>query len=239
MLSRLIGRICTSRGASWWQYGYLGLVIGYFCYYGLYAGNFEYYFSGVWSHEARTVTALFDPGFYIAKQAVPIPKLVAAPLTLAIFAAVSCWICDRIERHYRGYLKRTQPANSDIRQQSLHRVFSLCTFIAFNIFFIYGGRPEINRWPLAAQFGFQALIAMVSSLWLYRTWGRSQAQYQKESLVDKLRRQLKKLPMVPEILKEHSLEQLNAEELSIWPKRCLSLFPPNRLPLHCPPCLEL
>ncbi len=172
------------------QYGYLGLVIGYFCYYGLYAGNFNYYFSGVWSHESRTIAALTDPGFYVLGPLNAMPKLVAAPLTLAVFAAASCWLCTRFERYYRGHLKKEQSAAA--AELSLHRMFSACTFLAFNIFFIYGGRPEINHWPLAAQFGFQALIAIVSSLWLYRTWGRSQRQYQKESLADKLRRQLAK-----------------------------------------------
>lgn len=196
------------------QYGYLGLVTGYFCYYALYAGNFKYYFSGVWSHESRTVAALTDPGFYVLGPLNAIPKIIAAPLTLTAFAAASCWLCTRLERYYRGYLKKKQPLAT--AELSLHRMFSVCTFLAFNIFFIYGGRPEINHWPLAAQFGFQAVIAIVSSLWLYRTWGRSQRQYQKESLADKLRRQLQKLPMnVAELLGDRPLEQLSPEELDI------------------------
>jgi hypothetical protein len=32
-------------------YGYVGLVVGYFCYYYLYAGNWDYYFSGAWAHQ--------------------------------------------------------------------------------------------------------------------------------------------------------------------------------------------
>ncbi len=143
------------------QYGYLGLVMGYFAYYGLYAGNFNYYFSGVWSHESRTAIAMLDPGFYMAQHAIGIPKLVATPLTLAAFAAASCWLCTRLERIYRGYLQRRVGNSTQLPvDQGLHRIFSLCTFLAFNIFFIYGGRPEINRWPLAAQFGFQAIIAV-------------------------------------------------------------------------------
>jgi hypothetical protein len=210
------------------QYGYLGLVIGYFAYYILYAGNFGYYFSGVWSHEARTVRALLDPGFYLFGQAIALPKIIAAPLTLAAFAAASCWLCTRLERCYRGYLKQQhcqqsfqqssqQLLNSEtIAETSLHRMFSLCSFFAFNCFFIYGGRPEISRWPLIAQFGFQAVIAIVSSLWLYRTWERSREQYQKESLAGKLRHQLKKLPInLSELLGSSSLEQLSAEELTL------------------------
>lgn len=215
------------------QYGYLGLVIGYFCYYGLYAGNFDYYFSGVWSHEPGTIAALLKPGFYVAGQEVAIPKLVAAPLTLAAFAAASCWLCTHVERSYRGYLKRKEPtAPAD---QGLHRMFSVCTFLAFNGFFIYGGRPEIDRWPLAAQFGFQAIVAIASSLWLYRTWGRSREQYQKESLADKLRRQLKRLPAIGEVLGDRTLEQLSAEELSILAKAMPPAVPPIEPDQHALP----
>ncbi len=202
------------------QYGYLGLVIGYFCYYGLYAGNFEYYFSGVWSHELRTVEALFDPGFYVAGRAIALPKIIAAPLTLATFAATSCWICTWIERYYRGHLKKTSLHSATASDQSLHRMFSICTFIAFNIFFIYGGRPEINRLPMAAQLTFQTVIAVVSSLWLYRTWGRGEKVYQQEGSADKHRRQLKKLALDVDELLSHSngsqtLAQLGEETVGV------------------------
>jgi hypothetical protein len=30
------------------RYAYVGLVVGYFLYYYLYAGNWDYYFSGAW-----------------------------------------------------------------------------------------------------------------------------------------------------------------------------------------------
>ncbi len=211
------------------QYGYLGLVIGYFCYYGLYAGNFNYYFSGVWSHESRTVAALVDPGFYVLGPLNAIPKLIAAPLTLAAFAAASCWLCARFERYYRGYLKKKQPLAA--AELSLHRVFSVCTFLAFNVFFVYGGRPEINNWPLAAQFGFQAAIAIVSSLWLHRTWSRSQSQYQKEGLADKLRRQLQKLPVnLADLLGDRSLEQLGPEELDVLAQTLPQISPVAEMP---------
>ncbi len=213
------------------QYGYLGLVVGYFCYYALYAGNFEYYFSGVWSHDSRTVAALLKPGFYLWGREIGIPKVLAAPLTLATFAAASCWICTRLERYYRGYLKRQQSGldTERLAEQSLHRVFSVCTFTAFNLFFVYGGRPEINNLPQAAQFGFQALVMMVSSLWLYRTWGRSRHQYQIEKLADKMRRQLQKLSMdMSRLLGDRSLNNLTAEELSILAQTLPQVIVPEK-----------
>ena len=217
------------------QYGYLGLVIGYFCYYRLYAGNFEYYFSGVWSHELGAIAALDSPGFYLFNHAIMIPKLVAVPLTLTLFATISCSVCTAIELFYRGHLKRQlserQIEDNSISEKSLHRMFSLCTFLAFNIFFIYGGRPEIMRWPGAMQFAFQTLIAVVSSLWLYRTWGRSREQYEKESLADKQQRKLKKLPVdVDGLLGDRTISHLNAQELDVLTQTLPSLVKPPTQP---------
>ncbi|MBE9065756.1 4Fe-4S binding protein [Leptolyngbya cf. ectocarpi LEGE 11479] len=199
------------------QYGYLGLVVGYFLYYWLYAGNFDYYFSGVWSHESAALANLWKPGFYWFGTALPIPKLVTSPLTLGWFAIAAVYLGTHLEKRYRGHLKYHFPHLG--REQSQHRLFSICTFLAFNIFFIYGGRPEINSWPLLLQFTFQAVVALVSGIWLYRTWDRSPEQYMRESVADKLKRQLAKLS--PELLTPliaGSIDQLSADEIYVLAK---------------------
>lgn len=199
------------------QYGYLGLVVGYFLFYWLYSGNFDYYFSGIWSHEAAALDNLWKPGLYLFGMPLSIPKLVASPLVLGGFAIAAFYLGTHLEKHYRGYLKQEFPHLGS--EQGQHRLFSICTFFAFNIFFIYGGRPEINNWPLALQFAFQAMIACVSSIWLYRTWKRSPEKYLRESLADKLKRQLAKLPtelLTPLI--NCSIDQLNADEIYVLAK---------------------
>lgn len=204
----------TKPGRKLVQYGYLGLVSGYFIYYYLYAGNFNYYFSGAWTHEENQLATLFKPGFYFFGQPIPIPKLVAAPLTLAFCVVMSYWIITKLEKALFSYLRKRNPKLD--RQQVLHKVFSLCTFLAFNAFFVYGGRPEILRLPFLVQLSFNALIILVSSLWLYRTWRRSFQKYNKESLAYKLRRQLSKLSLdFSQLLSGRSLDELNADELYI------------------------
>jgi 4Fe-4S binding domain len=207
----------TKPGRRLVQYGYLGLVIGYFAYYYLYAGNFSYYFSGAWSHESSQLAAVFKPGFYLFNQVIPIPKILAVPLTLGIFVSLSSVICTKLETSYASFLRHQ---NSLInREQILHRVFTLCTFIAFNSFYIYGGRPEILRFPLAIQLLFQTMIVLVSTLWLTRTWHRSADQYMRESLLDKLRRQLEKLPInFSLLLGGRSLTQLTPNEVYVLAK---------------------
>ncbi|MGL5078973.1 MAG: 4Fe-4S binding protein [Waterburya sp.] len=204
----------TKPGRKLVQYGYLGLVCGYFLYYYLYSGNFNYYFSGAWSHEAGQLGKIFNPGFYIAGQAIPIPKLIAAPLTLALAVGIFYFTIDRIAKIYGTYLKKQNPKIE--RKIILHRVFSVVTFLAFNAFYVYGGRPEILRLPFVVQMLFNALVVLVSTVWLYRTWGRTDTQYKKESIADKLRRQLQKLKLdFPSLLGGRSLDDLKADELDL------------------------
>ncbi|NEO31793.1 MAG: 4Fe-4S binding protein [Symploca sp. SIO3C6] len=207
----------TKSGRRLIQYGYLGLVIGYFAYYWLYAGNFDYYLSGAWTHEPSQLATLFNPGFYIFGQPIAIPKLVAAPLTLAFFVVISYLVCTRLEKLTRAYVRKKNLNIST--EQILHRFFSICTFLAFNIFFIYGGRPEIMRFPIPLQFLFQSFVVLVSSIWLYRTWGRSNQKYTNESLANSFRRQLKKFPLdFSQFLEGRSLDDLKPDELGVLSK---------------------
>jgi len=221
----------TKPGRKLLQYGYLGLVIGYFVYYWLYAGNLAYYFSGAWTHEENQLASLFQPGFYLFGQPIPIPKLIAAPLTIAFFIGISYLICSKLEKAYKVAARRKHLSVS--QEQVLHRVFSICTFVAFNAFFIYGGRPEILRLPIPLQFLFNGLVVLVSSFWLYRTWGRSAQQYTKESLADKLRRQLNHLPFdFSQFLEGYSLQQLQTDELYLLAKALPDITQQDRLQIY-------
>ena len=202
-------------GRRFIQYGYLGLAIGYFVYYGLYAGNFDYYFSGAWTHEENQLGTLWDPGFYIFGQAIEIPKIFAVPLTLGFFVIITYLVCSKLEKTYRAYLRKRHPNISS--EQALHRALSICTFIAFNAFFIYGGRPELLRLPPELQYLFDTFVVLVSTLWLAKNWGRSSEQYQRDTLVYNFRRQLKKLlPIeIAPFLNGRSLDELTSNELFV------------------------
>lgn len=201
-------------GRKFLQYGYIGLAIGYFIYYGLYSGGFDYYFSGVWTHDSDSFSSLLEPGFYIANQSIPIPKIMAVPLTLGLSIVISYITCDKLEKIYRGYLKQRYPDITS--QQVLHRVFSIITFLALNAFFVYGGRPEIIRLPMLVQLLFNGLIVLVSTIWLVRNWKRSSQKYRIESLAHSFRRQLQKLPIdIEQFLNGRSLDKLKADELFV------------------------
>jgi hypothetical protein len=207
----------TQPNQRWLYYGYIGLVVGYFGYYYLYAGNWDYYFSGAWARQPDQLTTLLDPGFYIFKNPIAIPKIVAVPLTLGAFSYAGYAIGMFIEGQYRAYLdRRKQPVKPEIIQ---HRLYTVGTFLVFNFFFIFGGRPLILLLPLPLQFLYEAVLTGLSTLWLYRTWHRSPERYDRENLATRLRRQLVKLKInVEQYLTGRSLDDLSSDEVYVLAK---------------------
>ncbi|WP_339393391.1 cyclic nucleotide-binding domain-containing protein [Nostoc sp. UHCC 0870] len=196
------------------RYGYVGLVIGYFVYYYLYAGNWNYYFSGAWARQPDQLASLLSPGFYLFGQAIHIPKLIAVPLTLGGATVISyqlgCWIEKRAKAYTRN---RSLKLSAEIIR---HRIFTLCTFGIFNFFFIFSGRPLIQLLPLWGQYIYDLGLVLLSTLWVYKTWQRSSDLYSRENLASRFRKQLEKLQLnISQFLEGRSLSDLNTHEVYI------------------------
>ncbi|MCC5602209.1 cyclic nucleotide-binding domain-containing protein [Nostoc favosum] len=204
-------------GRRFVQYGYVGLVVGFYLYYFLYSGTFDYYYSGVWSHEENQLATLFAPGFYIFGQSIPIPKLVAVPLTIGAFVIASYFLFSRIEKAYKADRQRINKPLS--QQQVQHIIFSISTFLVFNIYFLFAGRPILKQLPTFVELGFNALVILVSTVWLYRTIARSAETYSRESLAESLRRQLSKLTVdFSKFLEGRTMEELKPDEVYVLAK---------------------
>lgn len=204
-------------GRRFVQYGYVGLLLGFFIYAFLYAGTFDYLFSGAWLREESTLSKIWNPGFYMADQPIAIPKLAAVPLTLIGFVGISYAGLSWVERHYQHRAKRSQSTLSS--QQVTHRIFSLCTFCCFNIFFFFTGRSLLSTLPFAVHLLFNSMVVLVSTLWLSRTLNRSVELYTRESLANSLRRQLSKLTIdFSRFLEGRSMADLKAEEIYVLAK---------------------
>ncbi|MBD2035912.1 hypothetical protein H6F76_12880 [Leptolyngbya sp. FACHB-321] len=192
------------------QYGYLGMVIAFYLYYFLYAGNWDYYFTGAWTHEADQIANVFDTGFYLYGYAIPIPKALAVFITFGILIAITfIWgmVLEKLCRTYMTWCGR--PVSAEHAQ---HLVFTLFTVISFWTFFSYGARPSLNRLPLYPLLAFNALIVVVGSMWLYRTIKRTHAQYEREHMAISLRKQLRKLELDPTLLDGRSIDELTPDE---------------------------
>lgn len=198
-------------------YGYFGLVVGYFAYYYLYAGNWDYYFSGAWAHQENQLASLLKPGFYIYGNLIGIPKIVAVPLTLGLFSWGGYWLGQVVEKQYKSTLRRHHKSLTN--EEIQHRIFTLCTYVVFNIFFVFGGRPFIVLLPAWAQGFYDVLLVGLSTLWLTRTWKRSPDLYSRESLASRFRKQLSKLKLdVSQFIEGRSLDDLNTHEVYVLAK---------------------
>lgn len=206
----------TSHDQKLLYYGYVGLVISFYFYYFLYAGNWKYYYSGAWTHEETQIASLFSPGFYINGQAIPIPKLIACPLTLGAFCLGTYLIGELLEHCYKLYLRKTgkQLSLSQIR----HNMFTLSTVVAWNIFWSFGSRPNLALLPPVIERLITGFLVICSGLWLYQTWGRSEEQYQRESVANKLRRQLDKLGINISRFLNRQVEDLKPDEVFVLAK---------------------
>jgi hypothetical protein len=216
-------------------YGYFGLVVGFYLYFFLYSGSLDFFATGAWN-ETSQITTLFKPGFYIANHAIPIPKLVAVPLTLTMSTGFSYVIGLQIEKAYKLFTHSlssessaaTKLSTSEQPQQRKvlstltqvqHRILTVFTFLSFNALFFLGIYPSIGWLSLPVQQAFTWLIVIASSAWFYRTLKRSSEQYSRESRVNSLRRSLDQLAIdFPKVLEGRSLEELEADEVYILGK---------------------
>ncbi|XGV97374.1 MAG: hypothetical protein ACAF41_32225 [Leptolyngbya sp. BL-A-14] len=192
------------------QYGYLGMVIAFYLYYYLYAGNWDYYFTGAWTHEEDQLAKVMDTGFYIYGHPIPIPKLFAVFITYFVLVAITYTIGIIVEKLCRRLRYRGRPISAE---QAQHITFTLFTIVSFWTFFSYGARPSLNRLPYWPLLAFNALIVLVGSLWLYRTIKRTHAQYEREHMANSLRRQLHKLELDSSLLDGRSIDELTPDEI--------------------------
>lgn len=192
------------------QYGYLGMVIAFYLYYFLYAGNWDYYFTGAWTHEDKQVENVLDTGFYLYQHAIPIPKAIAVFITFALLTAITFSLGLILEKLCR---RLTHKGRSISKEQAQHLAFTLFTIASFWTFFSYGARPSLNRLPTYPLLAFNALIVLVGSLWLYRTIRRTRSQYERENMAISLRKQLQKLPIDRNLLEGRSIDELTPDEI--------------------------
>jgi hypothetical protein len=197
-------------------YGYVGLVLGFFLYFPLYTGNWNYLSGPVWN-ETNQLANLLRPGFYLFGHALAIPKLLAVPLTLGSFTAASYGLGIALEKFYRNYVGTAKTKKSPDLVQ--HRSFTIATFVAFNALFFLGVKPTLSWLPVLGQQMLTWVAIIAITLWAYQNWGRSTEQYTRENLAGGLRRQLKKLGLdFSQSLGGRSIEELEADEVYVLAK---------------------
>lgn len=211
-LERQYWRDLTTAGRRFFYYGYLGLVAGFYWYYRLYSGNWEYYFTGAWTHEENQLAGLLSPGWFFDGQTVPVPKVIAAPVTLALFI-LAAYALGRVAEHVydRWRERRGRPLpQAELR----HRMFAFFTLLTFNVFYAFAGRPNIALFPAPVRTAIDTLFVVVSTVWFVTRLPRTTEDYDRESNVGTLKRQLVQLRVdTPRLFGGRSLDHLRTDEV--------------------------
>jgi hypothetical protein len=198
-------------------YGFFGVVFAFYTYYFVYSGGWDYYMTGAWTHESGQMGKLLGPGFYLGGVAVPIPKIIAAPLYFVVCIAIAYWLWLLIER---GYARLATLRGKTLSQARLrHQMLTICAFSTFNLFYIFAGRPNILLMPGWAVKLIDALFVLVSVTWVVRSLARDADLYRRERSARTLRDQLVKMGFRSEdVLEGRPLDQLSADEIYVLAK---------------------
>ena len=201
------------RGLAWAWYSYPGLV---FMFFQLMIAVEDHLLppgaglsplkGGLWAFDASLGSRTWDPLY----TWLGVPRLVVVPVLLASAGAASVFLFQGIERGLRQRYERLGLAGAN--DLALNRTRLLSSFCAVNLFFKFVDPTQGAFGPHSVEW-VHALVLTVSSLVLVRGWNRDQATYRRESLADRLRRQLQGLPQLESALDGRRLEDLPPQEV--------------------------
>lgn len=173
-------------------YMFFGLIIGFYGFYYLYAGSWDYYFSGIWTHEEGIQAKLLQPGLFILGYLIPIPKLLSAPLVLGLACAASLVLGRGLEALYRKIRSR-EPGMTE--QLIVHHCLCVSAWASINAFYLFGGRPNILLLPPLAGRVVDIAIVALTTIWLRQVLLQTPERYQQEGMASGLLKQLKTMKL--------------------------------------------
>ena len=201
------------RGLEWAWYSYPGLVLAFFELMqrmdgraSAQDGDLLYLRSGLWAYDAGLPGRALDPLFSFW----PLPRLLMVPLALVAAAWLSVGLFRVLAKlQNRRYVRHGRREAASLATSHTRLI---ATFTAVNTFFWYMDPSQGALGPHGGQL-IRSLVLTVSAIWLYRSWGRDQATYRRESTSESLRRQLRDLPELAVALDGRSLKELSPQEV--------------------------
>ncbi|HRE13963.1 MAG TPA: 4Fe-4S binding protein, partial [Usitatibacteraceae bacterium] len=198
-------------------YMFFGLVLGFYCFYYFYSGGWDYYFSGTWTHEADQLGQIMGPGLYLNGQSYAIPKLVTSPLIIGAFILLSWGAGILLENAYRRL--RTAIGKPLPEAEFMNQCLAFSAYVTINVFYLFGGRPNLSLLPTPALRLVDILIVMLTTTWFLLVIQRSPLKYRREGLASSLLEQLRSFKVdVSRYLEGRKLEELKPDEVYVLAK---------------------
>mgnify|MGYP006270036511 FL=1 len=140
----------------------------------------------------------------------PLPRLLEIPLVLSAAAALSALLFGALQRLLQR--RYTREGLGEPLERAVLRTRLLASFSAINVFFWFVDPFQGALGPIGGQL-LRSLVLVASAIGLFRSWGRDQATYRRESASESLRRQLRDLPGLEAALDGRALEALSPQEV--------------------------
>jgi hypothetical protein len=174
-----------SRPKRFAYFAFPGLVFGFYFYYYLQSGTWDYYFGGRWVDQPMVIHYAFLPGhnaetagFFFAPL---VPRALAAILTLAVCALASFLLFSLLEKPVGNYLRRRDQEWDAPRVR--HVMFTIAAFTAFVTFYTFAGAPTLRKIsPDWAPHLFTIIAVLTASTFLMRRLLRTQKIFAEETL---------------------------------------------------------
>ncbi len=172
-----------SRPKRFVWFAFPGLVFGFYFYYYLQSGTWDYYFDGSWTYQPELIHSVLllghdneSAGFFFLPA---MPRALAAILTLTVCGLLSFMVFSALEALVGRRLRRSDSEADEFR--SRHVAFSIAAFTAFVTFYMFAGAPTLRRIPGAPPF-FGILVVVVATLSLVRRLPRTRKIFAEDNL---------------------------------------------------------
>jgi hypothetical protein len=173
----------ASRPKRFISFAFPGLVFGFYFYYFLQAGTWDYYFGGSWTNQPGLYRSAFLPGhdaltrgFYFLPR---IPRAAAALLVLAACGLLSFGVFTLVERIVARLRRGSAPGTDGMRVR--HLTQSVAAFTALVIFYTFAGAPTLRLVP-GLPHVFLIGVVVVATLSLARRLPRSPQAFAEDTL---------------------------------------------------------
>jgi hypothetical protein len=160
-----------------------GLVFGFYFYYYLQSGTWNYYFGGAWTYQPKLIHTAFllgrdheSAGFFFLPA---MPRALAAILTLTACGLLSYLMFASLEGPLGRWLKRRDPEADEVRVR--HVMLSIAAFTAFVTFYTFAGAPTLRRIPRAPPL-FAIVVVVVATVSLVRRLPRTRKAFAEGNL---------------------------------------------------------
>jgi hypothetical protein len=166
-------------------FAFPGVVFGFYFYYYIQAGTWDYYFGGSWTKQPGLIYTAFLPGHDAATAGFfflpAVPRALGSILTLAVCALTSFLIFSLLERWIGGWLKR-RDAETDVKRIR-HVMFSIAAFTAFITFYSFAGQPSLRKLAfIPAPQLMSIAVVLTATLFLVARLRRTPKDFAEETL---------------------------------------------------------